>query len=256
MPNNIKWYGWIPDHPDPRDKIYKVGRRILRALPPKVDLRSQCPAVYDQGNLGSCTANAGSGIYQFNQIQQNYLWRAIPSRLFLYYNTRVLEGTVSYDSGASIRNTIKAIAGTGMAPASDWPYKIAKFAVKPPPKVYTFAANHKAVNYQRIVPTIDQLKGCLASNECFIFGFSVFDGFESAQVAQTGVVNLPGPNERLLGGHAVMAVGYDDTTQRFMIRNSWGLGWGIEGSGYFTMPYDYLTNTNLSDDFWAVKIIS
>jgi C1A family cysteine protease len=249
---NIKWYGWIPDTPDHRDHAYKLSRRALRSLPSKVDLRLQMPPVYDQKSLGSCTANAGSGIFQFNQMQQNITWGHMPSRLFLYYNTRIIEGSVNEDSGASIRNTIKAIASSGMCPASKWPYVIKKFAVKPTVKAYAFAADHTAVDYQRLPQELSQLKGCLASGETFIFGFSVYDSFESEEVAKTGIVNLPQSNEQLLGGHAVMAVGYDDTKQRFIVRNSWG-DWGM--NGYFTMPYSYLTNDNLSDDFWTVKIV-
>jgi C1A family cysteine protease len=97
------------------------------------------------------------------------------------------------------------------------------------------------------------LKGCIASGYPFVFGFTVYDAFESQEVAKTGVLNMPGPKEKVQGGHAVLAVGYDDATQRFAVRNSWGKDWGIKG--YFTIPYSYLTTTNLADDFWTIRIL-
>ena len=249
----IKGLGWVPDLPDSRDLLYSAPPRVLKALPPFIDMRSQMPAIYNQHSLGSCTSQAGSAIYQFNRIQQGIDWRCMPSRLFLYYNTRILQGTVSIDSGASIRNTIKAMVDTGMAPASDWPYKIANFAIKPPERVYKFAEKHKATVYERLPQDLNQLQGCLASGECFIFGFSVYSAFEGAEVTRTGVLNMPTRREQLLGGHAVLCCGYDNATRRFLVRNSWGENWGM--SGYFTMPYIYLLDNNLADDFWTVKIV-
>jgi len=106
--------------------------------------------------------------------------------------------------------------------------------------------------YQRLNSAIiSTLKGCLASGYPFVFGFTVYQSFESAQVAKTGIVPMPAPHEAVVGGHAVLAVGYDDASQQFIVRNSWGDGWGIKG--YFMMPYGYLTDTSLSDDFWTVQ---
>jgi C1A family cysteine protease len=129
-----------------------------------------------------------------------------------------------------------------------------KFAQKPPAQAFSDALRHRTVSYQRLVNTLMQMKGCLAAGYPFVFGFSVYASFESPTVAQTGVVPMPQPNEQLLGGHAVLAVGYDDAQQRFTVRNSWGPTWGM--AGYFTMPYAYLTDTNLADDFWTVRIIA
>jgi len=248
-----KTYGWVPDLPDQRDHLYAAAPAILAKLAPKKDLRSGCPPVYDQGQLGSCTANAIAAAVQFDLKKQKVKVFA-PSRLFIYYNERVIENTVNSDNGAQIRDGIKSIANDGVCPEPEWPYDITKFADKPTPQCYTDGAKCQAVGYQRLVSTnINQLKGCIASGFPFVFGFTVYDSFESADVAKTGVLNLPGSQEKVQGGHAVLAVGYDDTAQRFTVRNSWGKDWGIKG--YFTIPYAYLTNTNLADDFWTVRIV-
>lgn len=253
--HRIKKYGWIPDLPDIRDHMYSAPQQTMLNLPPSVDLRGQCPSVYDQGQLGSCTANAIAGAVQFDRMKAKQSPDFIPSRLFIYYNERVIEHTVSQDAGAMIRDGIKSIAKLGVCPETpDWPYDINKFSDKPPAKAFTDAKQHKAVNYCRLVNTLSQLKGCLASGYPFVFGFSVYESFESEEVAKTGVVNLPKAGEKLLGGHAVMAIGYDDSHTRFLVRNSWGEGWGI--GGYFTMPYAYLTDNNLADDFWTVEVIA
>jgi C1A family cysteine protease len=252
MPINRK-YGWAPDLPDHRDHVYSAPLPVLVKLPPKKDLRSGCPLVYDQGQLGSCTANAISGAIQFDQKKQKFT-TFMPSRLFVYYNERVMEGSVNSDAGAQIRDGVKSVATLGVCPETEWPYNINKFADKPTPKCYTDAKKCEAVGYQRLDSSnLNQLKGCIASGYPFVFGFTVYDAFESQQVAKTGVLNMPGPKEKVQGGHAVLAVGYDDATQRFTVRNSWGKDWGIKG--YFTIPYSYLTTTDLADDFWTIRIL-
>ena len=252
MPVNRK-YGWAPDLPDHRDHVYSAPLPVLAKLPPKKDLRPGCPAVYDQGQLGSCTANAIAGAIQFDQKKQG-LKTWVPSRLFIYYNERAMEGTIKSDSGAQIRDGVKSVANRGVCPESEWPYDINEFADKPSSKCYTDAKKCEAVSYQRLASTdLNQLRGCIASGYPFVFGFTVYDSFESAQVAKTGILNMPGPKETVVGGHAVLAVGYDDTTQRFAVRNSWGKDWGMKG--YFTMPYSYLTSTNLADDFWTIRVL-
>jgi C1A family cysteine protease len=250
----IQRYGWIPDLPDYRDHMYAAPVTALAKPPPKVDLRRKCPPVYDQGQLGSCTANAIAAALQFDRMKQRLKPKFVPSRLFIYYNERVMEGTVSTDSGAQIRDGIKSVAQQGDCPEKEWPYDIAKFAVKPSAKCYQHALKYKAVTYQRLVQTLSQLKGCIASGFPFVYGFTVYDSFESDAVAKTGVVPMPQPKEKVLGGHAVLAVGYDDTQQRFIVRNSWGRKWGIKG--YFTMPYSYLTDENLADDIWTVRLVA
>jgi C1A family cysteine protease len=252
MPNHS--YGWVPDLPDNRDFMYAAPVENLAALPAKVDLRSQCPKeVYDQGQLGSCTANAIAGALEFDQLKQG-LNAFTPSRLFIYYNERVIEHTVNEDSGAQIRDGIKSVGSIGAPPETDWPYVIANFAVKPPPKATHDAPLGKAVQYQRVPQILNQMKGCLAAGYPFVYGFTVYESFESPAVANTGAAPMPSPSEKVLGGHAVVAVGYDDSSQVFISRNSWGPTWGMQG--YFTIPYAYLTDNNLSDDFWTIRLVA
>ncbi len=259
----IARYGWIPDLPDQRDHLYAAPVGALAALPPKVDLRSQCPkTVYDQGHLGSCTANAIAAAIEFDLIKQNALDPKpeapfTPSRLFIYYNERAMEGTVNQDSGAQIRDGVKSVTNQGAPDETLWPYSDANpgpFKKKPPASVYKAAAAHKVTSYQRIARNLTQMNGCLADGYPFVLGFTVYDGFESEQVAKTGHLNMPGPEENVLGGHAVLAVGHDDSTQRFIVRNSWGPKWGM--AGYFTMPYAYLLDAYLSDDFWTIRVVA
>ena len=251
-------YGWKPDLPDYRDLMYAAPLTALKALPPKVDLRKGCPPVYDQGHIGSCTANAIGAAFQFDQKKQG-LKSSVPSRLFIYYNERDMEGTVNQDSGAYIRDGIKSVNKLGVCPETMWPYDGSdyppnpKLPLKPSAKCYTEATKHTAIQYARVARTEGQMKGCLASGYPFVYGFTVYESFESSQVAKSGVVPMPKTGEEVLGGHAVLAVGYDDSTRRFIVRNSWGTGWGIKG--YFTMPYGYLLNENLSDDFWTLRLV-
>src|SRR6476646_5136696 len=253
MPRRIKKFGWIPDLPDARDHIYAAPTPLMGAMPPKVDLGPSCPPVLDQGQLGSCTANAIANAHRFDQMKQNKNKSFGPSRLFIYYNERDMEGTVSEDSGAMIRDGVKSIAQLGVCDEKDWAYVISKFASKPPASCYTSALDHQALSYQRVTQSLTQMKGCLASGFPFVFGFTVYESFESAAVAKSGDVPLPSQGEQVLGGHAVLAVGYDDSKQRFIVMNSWGTGWGKKG--FFTMPYAYMTDSNLADDLWTVRIV-
>ena len=249
---SIGHYGWTPDLPDQRDLTYSAPAEFLMALPTAVDLRPNCPPVYDQGQLGSCTGNSIAGAIQFEQMKQN-LNSFVPSRLFIYYNERVIEHTVNSDPGAQIRNGMKVVAKLGAPPETDWPYDITKFADKPPAGAFADAAKNKVTSYQRVARSLSQFKGCLAAGYPFVFGFTVYDSFESTTVAQTGHAPMPQTGEAVVGGHAVVAVGYDDQNQWFIVRNSWADTWGM--NGYFTLPYQYLLETNLSDDFWTVRLV-
>ncbi len=249
----IQWYGWVPDLPDHRDLMYSAPLAQLGPLPAKVDLRKKCPAVYDQGQLGSCTANAISAAFEFEQLRQDPKKAFMPSRLFIYFNERSVEGTVNQDAGAMIRDGIKSVVKLGVCPEKEWSYDIAKFTKKPSVQCYKDALANQVLSYQRLVNSLSQLKGCLTAGYPFVFGFSVYEEFESQAVAKSGVLNLPGAKEKQLGGHAVMAVGYDEGKQRFIVRNSWGADWGQKG--YFTIPYAYLTDSNLSDDFWTIRLV-
>jgi C1A family cysteine protease len=245
----IKGFGWKPQKPDIRD--YKFSPlTTATVLPPRVDLRPLCPPVVDQGQLGSCTGNAIAAAHHFAQLKQGEKAFA-PSRLFIYYNERVIEGTVKQDAGAEIRDGFKSIAQQGVCRESCWQYNISKFARKPPKSCYTQAAKHKAVQYLAVTPTLNQLKGCLADGYPFVFGFTVYASFED--IGSDGLVPMPTLSEQMLGGHAVAAVGYDDGMQRFIVRNSWSAAWGDGGYCYF--PYPYLTNAQLSGDFWTCKLV-
>ncbi len=245
-------YGWQPDLPDHRDLSYAAPGPVLRKLPKKMDLRNGCPAVYDQGQLGSCTANAIGGAFHFDLIRQKAAV-FMPSRLFIYYNERVIENTVNNDNGAQIRDGIKTVNKQGVCPEPSWPYNISEFAQKPHANCYNEALKHQVLSYQRVVRDINQMKGCLADGYPFVFGFTVYESFEGSAVAKTGILNLPKKTEKVVGGHAVLAVGYDDTGKRFVVRNSWGANWGQKG--YFTMPFEYLLNENLSDDLWTIRLV-
>lgn len=243
-------YGWKRSLPDHRDLIYSPPKHLLAApLPSKVDLRSHCPPVIDQGNLGSCTGCAISELVQFLIKKEGKNPYAV-SRLFIYYQERLLEGTIRFDDGAEIKDGMKVINIYGAPHESFWPYVISKFAIKPSQQAYADGLAHKVTQYQKVDNTnMTAMKSCLASGFPMVGGFSVYAQFESASVARTGMVPYPAPNEELLGGHAILVVGYDDSIQRFICQNSWGISWGDKG--FFYMPYSYFSNANLADDFWT-----
>jgi C1A family cysteine protease len=239
-------YGWYPDIPDQRDYLYSAIRPVIR-LPKKADLRSFCSTVEDQGALGSCTAQALAGNLEFLDNRIDSIYTDV-SRLFIYYNERALIDSVDYDSGASLRDGIKSLKNSGVCEERLWPYSIEKFTKKPPAKCYRDAKGHRIKSYYRI-GSLREMLICLVEGYPFVFGFTVYESFESARVAKTGKVNMPRKGETVLGGHAVMAVGYDQKGKRFLARNSWGRNWGMDG--YFTMPFAYLEA--LADDFWTVR---
>jgi C1A family cysteine protease len=241
--------GWIPDLPDHRDFLYAALRPVAVRLPKSVDLRLSMSPVEDQGQLGSCTANALAGVLEFLEIKNDQLLVDL-SRLFIYYNERVIEHSVATDSGAMIRDGIKSLVAQGVCSEKNWPYVVSSFTKKPTAACYAEAKKHIIRSYHRIA-TLNEMRACLAEGFPFVFGFSVYEGFESAAVAKRGVLGMPKPGERQLGGHAVCAVGYDDKAERLLVRNSWGPGWGMKG--YFTMPYDYAASRDLSDDFWTIR---
>jgi C1A family cysteine protease len=246
--HSIQYYGWIPDLPDQRDFLYAAPTPIQRDIPPKKDLSGRCPPIYDQGQLGSCTANAIAAAIEFDQKK-----KFVPSRLFVYFNERQMEGTVNSDSGAQIRDGIKSVATQGAPPERLWPYDISKFRDKPPDAAFTAAKANLVVLYQRLIPDLDTMRGCIASGYPFVFGFTVYQSFEGSAVAKSGQLEMPNFAEKRIGGHAVMAVGYDDAKRVFLIRNSWGTDWGKKG--YFTMPYAYLTSPKLASDFWTIRSV-
>lgn len=251
-PTTIRNYGWIPDLPDQRDHRF-TSTYSIQQLPAKVDLHPGFPPIYDQGSLGSCTANALAAAYDFDRKREN-LQFLNPSRLFIYFNERAIEGTAGSDSGATLRDGMKTISSVGVCPEPMWPYLPERFANQPPSSCYTAAAYWKAAHYSRVAQDLPAMKACLAAGYPFVFGFTVYQSFESDEVAKTGKVPMPATSESALGGHAVVAVGYSDASQRFLVRNSWGPKWGV--NGYFTMPYAYLTDRNLAGDLWTISLVA
>jgi C1A family cysteine protease len=248
------FFGWKPELPDHRDRPYAALRMTLEAppaLPARVDLRDKCPPIYDQGQLGSCTANAIGAAFQYDRTLQG-LPDFMPSRLFVYWNEREMEGTVGYDAGAYIRDGIKSVAAQGVCKETLWPYDIQRFRDRPSQPCYEQAEHYLAVDYFKLDNgNIVELKNCLAAGFPFVFGFVVFGSFFAAN-SKGGMVPMPG-NESSIGGHAVLCVGYDDAAGRFIIQNSWGEDRGDRG--YYYMPYGYLT-PYLSNDFWTVRTVT
>ena len=239
-------FGWRPDLVDQRDYKYSSVREVVE-LPSSVDLRNICSAIDDQGNLGSCTANAGVGLLEALDKKPDGKYTDL-SRLFLYYNTRVLEGTVRYDSGCTVRNTLKAMFKYGVCPESRWPYKIEKYRTKPNATSYKDGLRRVIKGYYSM-RTLGEIKASLAEGMPVMFGFTVYENFESEEVVRTGQLGMPSPKDAVLGGHCVLAVGYDDASQKLIVRNSWGM-WG--DAGCFYMPYEYVTQ-KIASDFWTCK---
>lgn len=243
-------YGWVPDLPDQRDLFFFFRPKAV--LPKFIDLREQMPPVYDQMSLGSCVSNGVAAVSQF-------LWKKspegdrIPSRLFIYYNGRIIEDCVNEDGGLMIRDAIKAVVKYGECLESEWPYDESKFAVKPNKGCYSHALTHKVLVYKRISSSIQDMRQCLADGNPIVFGATLYESFEAENVTKTGVVKIPEPNEKVVGGHAMVIVGYDDHFGHFIVRNSWGESWGFKGHCF--IPQDYLTNPNLCDDRWTISKI-
>lgn len=240
-------YLWRRDLPDARDHIYAIGPGTL---PAQVDLRSYASSIENQGPLGSCTGNAIAGAIEL--LDRKLSRRNLDvSRLFIYYQERVLENDVMYDNGAYIRDGIKACYTWGAPLESLWPYDLSKWATRPSPAAYADAARRKVSRYQRCT-SFQAVRSALASGYPVIVGFDVYQSFES--IGRNGIMTYPNVNvEQYLGGHAVCLVGYNDTTQRFIARNSWGTSWG--DNGYFYMPYRVIQDTTMSSDFWAITDI-
>jgi C1A family cysteine protease len=252
---NGRGLGWRPQLPDHRDLMYSAP--ITGNLPTMVDLRPQMPPVYDQGQLGSCTANAIAGALQYDRMRQGLPDAdRVPSRLMIYFEERQLEGTVQSDAGAEIRDGIKMVAqnGTCFEDGPDgWPYDPSKFTDAPPQQCYQAALKDRALRYRAVPQIAQQIRGALAAKDPVVFGFSCFSALDGETVATGGRLPLPAPAERTLGGHAVMIAGYDDGDRNFLVRNSWAANWGLRG--YFLMPYEYVLRGDLASNFWVIDTV-
>jgi C1A family cysteine protease len=281
MVNNMAKYvtrGWLRDLPSTLDYTVthpKIINQIKRlglfkadpsTLSTSVDLRQWCPPVEDQGQLGSCTANAGVGLYEYFE-RKAFGKHVDASRLFLYKVTRKLMH-LNGDTGAELRCTMGAMAMYGIPLEEYYPYTTdpTQFDKEPPVFIYTMATNYKAGKYVKLDPSnvthadaLNNIKTNLAAGLPSIFGFTVFQSYQAAD--RNGMIPFPAPNEQPTGGHAIMAVGYDDTikisnsfdgntkTGALLFRNSWGTGWGQHGYGY--LPYEYVLQ-GLATDFWTM----
>lgn len=261
-----KTYGWIKDtHNESSPKKYKIFsyHKQLKSIK-SIDLRNQCPTVYDQGTLGSCTANAICGAYEFEMLKQKEVLdeSTSVSRLFLYYCERDLEGTTDSDSGAQIKDGI-TVAKKGLCTEKLWPYDISKFSVKPPENCYDNEKYHRCVDAEPIgLDNIEMdIKQSLLDGYPVIFGIQLYQEFESDSVAQTGIVSVPQAGEKLLGGHAMLIVGFlsginqvDKNREYFIVRNSWSAQWGDKG--YCYIPVEYVSNNNYASDFWSIRLVN
>ena len=245
----IHGYGWNPQLPDHRDHNFSMLSGL--ALPPLVDLRDQDSPIEDQLALGSCTSFATGAAFRFDMRKQG-LSDFVISHLFEYYNSRS-KNSKGVDSGATIRGAIKAVNTYGLCPESEWPYDIAKFTSKPPTQSYKDALQDRALKYQAVSQNLTVMKNCLAQGLPFVIGISVYESFESQQVANTGMVPLLKNSDRLLGGHAVLICGFRNSDMSFIFRNSWGVSWGDQGYGY--LPYAYLLDSGLASDFWVIQVV-
>lgn len=204
----------------------------------------------------NCTANACAGAVQYDEGAEGVSPTVMPSRLFQYYNSRLIEGTTGQDAGATIQDSVKSVVQYGFAPEALWPYDVSQFATAPPQSVYQAAAGEKVTDYAAVVQTLDAIRGTLAGGRPVLYGFDVPQEFES--VGPDGVMTMPPASFTPLGGHANLLVGYSDTmsanglTGYFVTRNSWGTSWGQAGYGY--MPYAFITGASCSD-FWVINTV-
>lgn len=281
--------GWLRDLPDFRD--YTAGRNVVTpekkalgqrsvkadlkkvgvlemkpaSLPASVDLRAWCTPIENQLNLGSCTANAGVGIVEYFE-NRSFGTYVDASRLFLYKVTRNFLGWTG-DTGAYLRSTMAALALFGVPHEKFWKYVVADFDKEPTSFTYALAQNYKAISYYRLDPAgtapdtlLTNIKTWLNAGLPSMFGFTVYNSYTQANV--TGRIPYPVLIDVTVGGHAVLAVGYDDsmrikntklggveTVGALLIRNSWGTSWGEAGYGW--LPYDYVLY-GLATDWWTL----
>jgi len=250
MLQDKRFFGAHRDAPDSRDRAYVPPAR--QSLPRSVDLRAQCPPVYDQRPLQSCTANAAAAAVQFERMRHGLQPEFTPSRLFIYYNERRLLGTQDKDGGAPLREAIKVLMQHGDCPEPRWPYDAAKVNTEPSRPCYEEAVRYEDMSYARLAQDLGHMRACLASGSPFVMSFDIYSGSETEAAHQAETYPVPKAGESLLGTHAVMAVGYDDAQERLLMRNSYGTNWGM--AGYFWLPYAYAGDPKLTGDLWTLRL--
>jgi C1A family cysteine protease len=246
--------GWHRQLPDFRDfKLTLTKEDELAPRLPFVDLTPNMPPIYDQDGIGCCTGEAICGSVEFEMIKKNM--KFYPSILFVYANERIMEGTpLTDDSGGYIRDGIKSVNKYGVCSGKTWPFSQWRMTIKPSKIAYTEALLHQALKYQAVRQNQNDFEVLLSKSWPIVIGIAVYDSFLSDEVSRTGVVPMPDPQrESLQGGHAVLVVGYDGPNRLFIVRNSWGIEWGKRG--YFTIPYEYVLNRDLADDFWVIQLM-
>lgn len=247
-------YNYKFEKRDARDFKFKKFSKTLLNLPKNFDL-NDFPDVLDQGCLGSCTANSASNALRYclkkDKIKNSKVIEFQPSRLYIYYFSRLIENSVFEDSGVELRNVMKAISKYGACSSDDWPYDISKFTYKPNIKCIKQGKDHiKGFTYLSVNQTEQDLKSTLYKGFPILCGIQVFESFEFEESLKTGNIPLPKNNEMLFGGHCILLTGYDDNLKLFKFQNSWG---DIVGNkGYFTIPYEYILDSLKASDFWTI----
>lgn len=236
------------------DWAYRPSSATTRQLPATVDLRRHCPPVYDQLHLNSCSANALAAALRYDELKEGHGDVLPPSRLFIYFNERVVANLVDRDAPVSLRDGYRTIARVGACPERMWPYDPRRFRRRPTARCFDAAARRKAIEYYRIRRLLSHLRACLADRFPFVFGIAVHKSMMHRPTRLTGIVSMPTRHDKLVGGHAVMAVGYDHARRVLIFRNSWGRRWGDRGYGY--LPYQFLMSPALSWDFWTMRRVS
>ncbi len=249
-------YNLKKDENDIRDFQFhkKINMVSKQKLPTKYSI-TNLPQILDQELLGSCTANAASNALRI-LLRKNSKPEFQPSRLFIYWMTRLLHNTINVDSGASLRYTMKSISKNGACDEEIWIYDIKKFMIKPSDEAINDALPHRiGFKYYSVQPNLNTIKNALFQGFPIVCGIMVYTSFESDEVTKTGIVQIPNiSKEELLGGHAILMISYDDEKKEFGFMNSWGTWWG--NNGFFTLPYGYIFNNNLAFDFWAIQYFS
>ncbi len=266
--NRRRGLGWKRDPPDPRDFVFALNKAKMPKLPSLVDLREKCTfPIFDQGQLGSCTACAIASAMMFERAKAGQRIPFTPSRLFIYFNERVELQTVAVDSGASLRVGLSTVKKLGACREESWPYSDAapvdegapfapddKAGQRPPPSAFLEAENFQITRFLRLSRDLPMLRGCLAEGFPFVFGITLFKSMWDENDQPRTTVQLPGrEGDAEEGGHAAMAVGYDDVRQLFIVRNSWGAT--VQDAGHFFLPYAYILDTALCADFWTVRAV-
>jgi C1A family cysteine protease len=244
--------GWKQDRAGVRDRAFVTHPRFaLIQLPDSIDLSVEDPPVYDQGALGSCTGNGTAYVLAFaHHLAAKDSWITY-SRLFIYYNERVIEGTINDDAGAEIRDGVTSLLNLGAPPETLWPYDIDCFTSKPTAEAYQVAPNYLALKAYKVDNTDGlSIRKALAAGFPVVFGCVVYPQIEDLNISRD-ILPMPTALDRPIGGHCMVIVGYDDKTQLFRVRNSWGPGWG--NKGYCRIPYAYIGDGKTTGDCWVVS---